>query len=90
MALKKPIVQFDLREGRFSAQEASLYAEPDNPVDLGRKIKELLAHPEQRKKMGEWGYQRLCKVLAWPYQVEQLTRAYRRLFKPTASRDELS
>ncbi len=26
MALGKPIVQFDLREGRFSAQEASLYS----------------------------------------------------------------
>jgi glycosyltransferase involved in cell wall biosynthesis len=29
MALGKPVVQFDLTEGRFSAQEASLYAQED-------------------------------------------------------------
>src|SRR6266481_2216918 len=31
MALGKPIVQFDLKEGQFSAQDASLYADPRNP-----------------------------------------------------------
>src|SRR6202011_3563362 len=32
MALGKPIVQFDLREGRFSAEEAALYADTRNQV----------------------------------------------------------
>lgn len=84
MALKKPIVQFDLTEGRFSAGDAALYARPDNPIDLAQKISELLADPQHREKMGEWGYKRLCDVLAWPYQAEQLTKAYRKLFNPVA------
>ncbi|MEZ7991546.1 MAG: glycosyltransferase family 4 protein, partial [Halioglobus sp.] len=33
MALAKPIVQFDLSEGRFSAQEASLYARRNDTKD---------------------------------------------------------
>ena len=38
MALGKPIVQFDLTEGRFSAQEASLYARANDPVDFANRI----------------------------------------------------
>ena len=37
MALGKPIVQFDLTEGRFSAQAASLYARRNDAVDLARQ-----------------------------------------------------
>ena len=48
MALGKPIVQFDLTEGRFSAQEASLYASKNDPVDLAAKIVELLDDPAAR------------------------------------------
>jgi glycosyltransferase involved in cell wall biosynthesis len=80
MALKKPVVQFDLTEGRFSAQQASLYARPNDPVDLAEKLLELLADPQKRQKMGDWGYERLRKELAWEYQQEELYRAYRKLF----------
>ena len=52
MALGKPIVQFDLTEGRFSAQEASLYAKPNDARDLAEKIVELLDDPERRERMG--------------------------------------
>ncbi|GAH65170.1 unnamed protein product, partial [marine sediment metagenome] len=38
MALGKPIVQFDLKEGRFSAQEASLYAKKGSVKDFSEKI----------------------------------------------------
>jgi glycosyltransferase involved in cell wall biosynthesis len=50
MALGKPIVQFDAKEGRFSAQEASLYAAKDEGVaDFAVKIIWLLDRPEERK-----------------------------------------
>src|SRR5205085_5643135 len=55
MALGKPIVQFDLTEGRFSAGEASLYARRNDPVDLALKIVELLDDPERRAAMGALG-----------------------------------
>ncbi|MGH8286204.1 MAG: glycosyltransferase family 4 protein, partial [Steroidobacteraceae bacterium] len=42
MALGKPIVQFDLTEGRVSAQDASVYARRNDPLDFARLILELL------------------------------------------------
>src|SRR6185312_10597841 len=42
MALGKPIVQFELTEGRFSARDASLYARPNDAQDFAAKIVTLL------------------------------------------------
>ncbi|USG61304.1 glycosyltransferase family 4 protein [Sneathiella marina] len=81
MAFEKPIIQFDVVEGRFSAQEASLYAEPNNPVDMASKIIELLADPDRRKKMGEYGRQRVVNELSWSHQVKPLLEAYKRILK---------
>src|SRR5207302_804138 len=59
MALSKPIVQYNLKEGRFSAQEASLYSDNDNHViDFADKVLWLLEHPEERRRMGEFGRRR--------------------------------
>ncbi len=80
MALGLPIVQFDLTEGRFSAEEASFYAKPNDSVDLGEKILQLLDDDEKRKEMGEYGYNRVKNVLEWEYEKENLYKAYRRLF----------
>jgi len=77
MALGKPIVQFDLKEGRFSAQEASLYSSNHNQVaDFAANILWLLDHPEKRKRMGEFGRRRVEKELAWEHSVENLIAAY--------------
>jgi glycosyltransferase involved in cell wall biosynthesis len=79
MALAKPIVQFDLREGKFSAGEASLYCKHDNQVaDFAEKILWLLDHPEERQRMGEYGRNRVEKELAWEYSVGNLLAAYDR------------
>ncbi len=80
MALAKPIVQFDLTEGRVSAQDASLYAKCNDSIDLAKKILELLDDPERRKKMGEFGYKRVKNELEWQYEKENLYKAYRRVF----------
>lgn len=77
MALGKPIVQFDLTEGRYSAGEASLYAAKKNdPLDLAQKIVELLDDPERRATMSELGVRRVRDELAWDYEVPNLIRAY--------------
>src|SRR5882672_608108 len=81
MALSKPIVQFDLKEGRFSAGVASLYADNKNQVpDFAAKILALLDCPEERKRMGEFGYRRVQEELAWEYSVANLLAAYQRAF----------
>lgn len=79
MALGKPIVQFDLKEGRFSAMDASLYADNENQVaDFATKILWLLDRPEERARMGEFGRKRVVEELAWEYSVQNLLAAYRR------------
>ena len=86
MALAKPIVQFDSKEGRFSAQEASLYCTTGNHVnDFADKILWLLDKPEERRKMGEFGRSRVEKELAWKHSVANLLAAYERAFSKRSS-----
>jgi glycosyltransferase involved in cell wall biosynthesis len=82
MALGKPIVQFDLTEGRFSAQQASLYARRNDPGDLAAKIAELLDDPARRARMGAWGRARVDNELEWRYEVPKLLAAYESLWPP--------
>jgi len=84
MALGKPIVQFDLTEGRFSAQEASLYAKKNDEIDMAEKIIALLDSPERRKKMGEFGKNRVLNELEWMYEAPKLLNAYSELFSPSS------
>jgi len=76
MALGKPIVQFDLTEGRFSAGESSAYARPNDTVDFARKLCELLDVPERRAAMGAIGRSRVEAGLAWHHQIPALLQAY--------------
>jgi glycosyltransferase involved in cell wall biosynthesis len=80
MALGKPIVQFDLAEGRYSAQAASLYAERNDPLDLGAKIVELLDDAERRMAMGEFGRRRVIDELEWRHEAPKLLAAYEALW----------
>jgi glycosyltransferase involved in cell wall biosynthesis len=80
MALGKPIVQFDLTEGRFSAQQASAYAKRNDPDDLAAKIVELVDDPERRARMGACGRLRVENELEWRFEVPKLLRAYASLF----------
>jgi glycosyltransferase involved in cell wall biosynthesis len=80
MALGKPIVQYDLTEGRVSAQDASLYAQRNDPVDLASKLVALLDDEPLRKRMGAAGAERVRTVLAWEHEVPRLLAAYDELF----------
>jgi glycosyltransferase involved in cell wall biosynthesis len=81
MALGKPIVQFDLKEGRFSAQDAALYSDVNNQVpDFANNILWLVDHPDERNRMGKFGRNRVENELAWKYSVEGLLAAYARAF----------
>ena len=80
MALAKPIVQFDLTEGRVSAQEASVYAKRNDPADFGEQVVALLDDPERRRRMGDFGRRRVHDELAWPHEAPKLLVAYDALF----------
>jgi glycosyltransferase involved in cell wall biosynthesis len=78
MALSKPIVQFDLKEGRVSAGGASLYADKTHQVpDFAAKVLWLLQNPLERERMGAIGRNRVERELAWEYSVTPLLSAYR-------------
>jgi glycosyltransferase involved in cell wall biosynthesis len=80
MALGKPIVQYDLTEGRVSAQDASVYAARNDPIDLARKLVALLDDEPLRLRMGDIGLQRVQTALAWEHEVPHLLAAYEKLF----------
>jgi glycosyltransferase involved in cell wall biosynthesis len=84
MALGKPIVQFDLTEGRFSARDASLYAARNDERDMAAKILELLDDPQRRARMGESGRRRVMDELEWRYEAPKLLQAYETAFGASA------
>ncbi|MEM7687910.1 MAG: glycosyltransferase family 4 protein [Pseudomonadota bacterium] len=77
MSLGKAMVQFDVTEGRFSAREASLYAKPNDPKDMGDKILELIDDPDRRTAMGAYGRERVIEQLNWQHQIDPLLAAYK-------------
>jgi glycosyltransferase involved in cell wall biosynthesis len=85
MALAKPIVQFDLAEGRNSALAASLYAKPNDGADLAAKIVELIDDPQRRADMGRYGRMRVENELEWRHEAPKLLSAYDRLWSGSTS-----
>ena len=83
MALGKPVVQFDLTEGRVSAGDASWYARPNDVADLAQKIIALLADENQRIHMGALGRERIERVLSWQHEAPRLLAAYDNLLGET-------
>ena len=79
MAFGKPIVQFTLKEGKFSAQEASLYAKNTDTDDFAEKILWLLENPEKASEMGKFGRERVVNELSWDYEKPKLIGAYKKL-----------
>ena len=81
MTLEKPLVQFDLTEGRASAGEASLYARANDPADFAAKLAQLIDDPEARARMGRIGRARVLEHLSWQHSVPQLLGAYNRIYR---------
>lgn len=79
MALAKPIVAFDLTEHRVTAQDAAVYARPNDELDFARRIAELIDDPERRRVMGLRGQERVTTQLEWSHQAAQLLSVYDRL-----------
>ncbi|QDL94800.1 glycosyltransferase family 4 protein (plasmid) [Paroceanicella profunda] len=79
MALSRPIVQFEVTEGRVSAGDAALYARPDDPRDFAACILTLLRDPGLRMRMGAIGRRRVETRFAWEHEAGRLVEAYRRI-----------
>ena len=80
MTLGKPLVQFDLTEGRASAGDAALYAGANDPEDFARCLATLIEAPEMRADLGARGRERVLDSLSWSASAPQLLAAYDRVF----------
>jgi glycosyltransferase involved in cell wall biosynthesis len=80
MTLEKPVVQFDLTEGRASAGDASLYATANDPVDFAAKMAFLIDQPAEVARLGKIGRARVLDNLSWQHSVPHLLAAYDRVF----------
>jgi glycosyltransferase involved in cell wall biosynthesis len=84
MALAKPIVSFDLKETRYSAQEAAIYVPPNDEKEYAKAIVKLMDDPHQRVKMGAFGQKRVKEELAWQHVSKNLLLAYESLLSKPA------
>ncbi len=80
MTLEKPLVQFDLTEGRASAADAALYARPNDPLDFADQIARLIEDPDLAQRLGQIGRARVLDNLSWGHSVPALLAAYARAF----------
>ncbi len=83
MGLGRPIVAYDLRETRYSAGDAALYAIPNEPTSLASCIEEVLDDPGLRERMGGAGKRRVDE-LSWARSEESLLAAYERALSRSA------
>ncbi|MGB8340304.1 MAG: glycosyltransferase family 4 protein [Chthoniobacterales bacterium] len=79
MAFAKPIVSFDLKETRFSAQDAAIYVQPNNEAEFAKAIVQMMDQPELRGKMGACGRRRVEDELQWSVVGKNLLTAYETL-----------
>ncbi len=79
MAFNIPVVQFDLNEGRYIAQEAAVYAQRNDPRDFAQAIASLADQPEERARRGAIGKARLHEHFDWKSQETVYVDMYRKL-----------
>ncbi len=76
MAYRRPVVLYDLTEGRRAAGDAALYARPNDPSDFAAQILTLLDSESLRRKLGEAGRRRIEESLNWKFEKAELLKAY--------------
>jgi glycosyltransferase involved in cell wall biosynthesis len=76
MSYGRPLVLFDLTEGRRAAGDAALYAQPNDPADLADRILQLLNSEALRRELGERGRQRVKERFNWELEAKVLLEAY--------------
>jgi glycosyltransferase involved in cell wall biosynthesis len=79
MAFELPVVAFDLRETRVSAQDAAVYATPNDVHEYAKALVGLLDDDAARAQLGKLGRARVEDDLAWSHQERAYLEVYQRL-----------
>lgn len=74
--LPSVISDFPLWRRRFGPWGCALFADPEDPDDIARKIKWLAARPDECARMGRRGREAVIKHLCWDREAKKLLRAY--------------
>lgn len=77
MSAGKPLVAFDLKENRYSAQGAGILIPPGDIEGFAQAIKKLLAEPALRQKLGNAGLERIKNELNWENSLRNMKEAYK-------------
>ncbi|HTV54527.1 MAG TPA: glycosyltransferase family 4 protein, partial [Terriglobia bacterium] len=81
MAYGRPVVLYDLTEGRRAAGDAALYARPNDPRDFARLVMQLLDSEQLRRTLGAAGRRRIEQTLNWQFEKLELLKAYHAALK---------
>ena len=79
MAFGLPVVAFDLTETRVSAEDAAVYAQPNDVAAFAQAIADLVDDPDACAVMSRRGRERVEQVLAWPIQAPAYVSVYQSL-----------
>ena len=79
MAFGLPVVAFDLKETRISAQSAAVYVTPNDVYEYAKAIVELMDDGETRAQLAKLGRARVEDELAWSHQKRTYVDVYERL-----------
>jgi glycosyltransferase involved in cell wall biosynthesis len=79
MAFELPVVAFDLRETRVSADDAAVYVTPNDVHEYAAAIVALMDDEAARSQMAKLGRERVEQELAWSRQRRGYLRVYRDL-----------
>jgi glycosyltransferase involved in cell wall biosynthesis len=76
MAFGLPVVAFDLKETRVSAEAAASYVPSGDVAGYARAVVELLDDDDRRAAMGRVGRRRIEEELGWAYQRDAYVDVY--------------
>jgi glycosyltransferase involved in cell wall biosynthesis len=88
MAFELPVVAFDLKETRVSAENAARYVPDGDIPGFASAIVRLLDDEPLRRAMGEIGRARIEGAYGWPYQETAYVGVYDRLVGRTTADDD--
>ena len=78
MAHSVPLVTFDVRETRLLADDAARYVTAGDAEEMAREIAQLLDSPDERRRMGSIGRDRIEREFSWDRQEERYLEIFGR------------
>ena len=79
MVLKKPVVMSDFEYWKKYFAACAVFSDPTDPKMIAECIHELICDNAKMEKMGNAGYDMICKHYSWNKEKEELFRIYKRL-----------